>query len=116
MGETILGYLKKIPNYGYCVNPIKPRIWDKGETIVKFKEDFGGQYHYFKEELDPRFPKPLIQEMAISVFSDSNHGHDKKTGRSITGIFGLVGSTPIVWKSKRQPTVQTSTLGKNSQH
>ena len=49
--------------------------------------------------------------MDISVFLDSNHGHDKKTGQSITGIFGLVGSTPIIWKSKRQPTVQTSTFG-----
>ena len=96
MEGTILGYLKKFPNSGYCVNPIKPRIRDKGKHVIELKEDFGGQYHYFKEELDPIFPKPLIPEMDISVFLDSDHGHDKKTGRSITGIFGLVGSTPII--------------------
>ena len=78
--------------------------------MVELKEDFGGQYHYFKEELDPKFPKPLIPEMEINVFSDSNHGHDKKTGQSITGIFVLVGSPPTVWKSKRQPSLQTSTF------
>ena len=60
--------------------------------------------------MDPIFLKPLIPEMDISVLLDSDHGHNKKTGQSITGIFGLVGSTPIVWKLKRQPTVQTSTL------
>ena len=62
------------------MNPMKPKIRDKGETMVKLKEDVGDKYHYFKEELDPRFLKPLIQEMEISVFSDSDHGHDKKTG------------------------------------
>ena len=61
------------------MNPIKPNIRDKGNTMVELKEDFGGQYNYFKEELDPRFPKPLISKMDISVFSNSNHAHDKKT-------------------------------------
>jgi hypothetical protein len=47
----------------------------------------------------------------INVFCDSDHGHDKVTGRSITGLMVFMGSTPIVWESKRQNCVQTSTFG-----
>jgi len=73
--------------------------------------DFGTQYSYFNEDLDPHFPVPLIQELEISIFTDSDHGHDKITGRSITGILVMVGSTPVIWESKRQSSVQLSTYG-----
>jgi hypothetical protein len=33
------------------------------------------------------------------------------TGRSITGLFCFVGSTPVLWTSQRQASVQTSTFG-----
>jgi hypothetical protein len=78
---------------------------------VTLQQDFGGQYHYFREEMDPRFPKPLIEELSINMFCDADHAHDKTTGRSITGIICFVGSTPIFWESKRQNCVQTSTFG-----
>ena len=74
-------------------------------------EDFGHQYQYFQEELDPKFPKPKIKELQITIFSDADHAHDLVTGRSITGIIAFVGSAPIYWKSTRQTSVQTSTFG-----
>ena len=49
-----------------------------------------------------------MDELKISIFCDANHGHDKVTGRSITGIIVFIGNTPILWESK---TVQTSTYG-----
>ena len=50
------------------------------------------------------FMRTLTQnEMVVTVFSDSNHGHDKVTGRSVTGLIAFVGLTP-----KRQTSVQTS--------
>jgi len=73
--------------------------------------NFDEQYAYAKEELDHRFPPPLGKELDISVFFDSDHAHDKVTGRSISGVIVMVGSTPIIWKSKRQGAVQTSTYG-----
>ena len=45
------------------------------------------------------------------MFVDSDHGHDKVTGRSSTELFSVVVSTPTTWSSKRQTTVQTSTFG-----
>ena len=53
----------------------------------------------------------MVDELKISIFCDANHGHDKVTGRSITGIIIFVGSTPILWESKRQNSVQTSIYG-----
>jgi hypothetical protein len=49
------------------------------------------------------------EELDISVFFDSDHAHDKVTGRSISGVIIMVGSTPVVWRSKRQSAVQMST-------
>ena len=78
---------------------------------VKTSGDFGNQYAYFRESIDPRFPPPIMSELSLTVFSDSDHAHDKKTGRSITGIIAFLGSTPIVWSLKRQTSVQKSTYG-----
>ena len=110
LAEDILGYLRKYPSRGHFINPQPPKI-DAQYEKVKLKEDFGGQYQYFHEDLDPRFPEPLVSKMDINIFVDANHAHDKKTGRSITGLFCLIGSTPVLWSSRRQASVQTSTFG-----
>ena len=89
----------------------RPTIIDNDYEKLMPEHDFGTQYHYFKEEIDPRFPEPVVDELKISFFCDANHGHDKVTGRSTTGIIIFVGSTPILWESKRQNSVQTSTYG-----
>jgi hypothetical protein len=110
MAEDILCYLRKYPAHGYIINPKPPSIDPKYETI-KLKEDFGGQYQYFQEDLDPKFLEPLVPEMDINIFVNANHVHDKVTWRSVTGLFCFVGSTPVSWRSKRQASVQTSTFG-----
>jgi hypothetical protein len=73
--------------------------------------DFEDQYAYAYEEIDERFPVPKGKELPVSIFFDSDHGHDRKTGRSISGVIVMVEHTPIVWKSRRQGAVATSTYG-----
>ena len=51
-----------------------------------FDQDFAHQYSYFKEDIDPQFPMQLMDELDITMFADSDNGHDKVTGRSITGL------------------------------
>ena len=46
-------------------------------------------------------------ETTILVYSD--HAHDLATRRSITGLLGYVGSTPVTWISKRQGSIASST-------
>ena len=84
-----------------------------GDTLeeITAPQDYGGQYSYFKEDLDPRFPTTLLDELKISIFCDSDHNHDKETGWSITGLLSIVDSTPTTWSAKRQTSVQTSTFG-----
>ncbi|MEM7297751.1 MAG: hypothetical protein AAF391_05735 [Bacteroidota bacterium] len=109
--ERILGYLKKYPKKGIVINPTNPQYNNPTYTKATFTEDFGNQYKYFIEDIDPRFPEPLIQTLSTTFSSDSDHAHDKVTGRSITGILGFVGSTPVTARSTRQSCVQTSTFG-----
>ena len=105
MTRYVLGYLKKYPKKGYYINGKEPEIINSDYEKFVPEHDFGTQYHYFKEELDPRFPEPKIEELKISIFCDAYHGHDKRTGRSITGIIVFVGGTPVLWESKRQNSV-----------
>ena len=79
LAEDVLGYLKKYPARGHIINPKPPKI-DTKYSVVQLKEDFGGQYQYFQEDLDPRFPIPLVPEIDVNIFVDANHAHDKVTG------------------------------------
>ena len=110
MARHVLGYLKKYPKKGIVMDPKAPMINTKSIRDEKY-EEFGHQYKYYTEEIDPYFPEFLIPELEITIFCDSDHAHDLVTGRSITGLIAFVGSTPVYWKSKRQTSVQTSTFG-----
>ena len=104
----IFGFLKKYPERGIRIDhhPIEGQ-----PDFVTTQIDFGHQYEDCEEELDPNFPPALMGEIKTTVFVDSDHGHDKRTGRSITEFVGLFGSTPGSWGSKRQSSVQASTFG-----
>eukprot|EP00536_Pseudo-nitzschia_multiseries_P008477 jgi/Psemu1/20504/gm1.20504_g len=110
MARHVLGYLKKYKKKGILVDPQSPKIQSIGEATVNY-EEFTHQYKYYKEELDPMFPAPLIAELDLNIFCDSDHAHDLVTGRSITGLIAFFGSMPVYWKSKRQTSVHTSTFG-----
>ena len=107
--RQILGYLKKFPKRGYIVNPDPPTFASEYQDVA-IKINFGHQYSYFREDIDPRFPPPLMAELPINIFVDADHAHDKVTGRSITGLFTFIGSTPATWGAKRQTAVATSTF------
>ncbi|MGH3054901.1 MAG: reverse transcriptase domain-containing protein, partial [Gaiellaceae bacterium] len=87
LAKKLFGYLKRFPKKGYFVNAKSPIVTTKYEDI---RQDFGNQYDYFTEEMDPRFPIPLLQELPITIFVDADHGHDKTSGRSITGLFSFI--------------------------
>jgi hypothetical protein len=78
-------------------------------STPSFHPDFLEDYPDAKEEVALHMPTPYGKEMKMSVFFDADHAHDKKTRRSITGIILFVGSTPVLWSSKRQGCVASST-------
>ena len=111
LSKKVFGYLNKNPKRGYAINrqPLTIHI-HIGYKKMDLNVDFVNQYSYFREEINDRFPGPLFDELYLSVFVYAYHGHDKVTGRSITGILFMVGSTPTTWSSKRYKLVHTSTF------
>ena len=64
-------------------------------------EDSKEDYPEAMEEIDEYPPPPLIDELAITVFMDSDHAHNKVTHRPITGLIMLVSRTHMFHYSKR---------------
>ena len=108
----VFGYLKKQKNRRIIIDSRDP-IYVGGEDALL--QDFTTLLHEFypeaAEEIDKKVPTPLMKEMEITAFVDSDHAHDKLTRRSITGILILVGRTPALIYSKRQGAIETSTYG-----
>ena len=103
-----LGYLKKFPHRRIQIDS-QPLIWDTPKPDPTFHEDFLEDYPDAKGEIDPNLPTPYGNELETSIFFDADHAHDQKTRRSITGLIILVGRTPVLWSSKRQGCIATST-------
>ena len=104
----LFGYLKKFPNRRMVVDS-RPIIWETPKENPTFHADFLEDYPDAKEELDPNLPTPYGRELETTIFFDADHAHDQQTRRSITGLIVLVGRTPVLWSSKRQGCIATST-------
>lgn len=63
------------------------------------------------DEIPPNAPIPLGRAVRINAFVDSDHAGNQVTRRSHTGILIMLNSAPIIWFSKRQNTVESSTFG-----
>jgi hypothetical protein len=55
-------------------------------------------------------PEPVFDESSFKV-CDSDHVKCKATRRSHTGVILFVNKAPILWCSKQQNMVETSTFG-----
>ena len=63
------------------------------------------------DELPHNMPEPRGNGVDLNVFVDADHARNKVTRRSHTGIIIFCNLSPILWYSKRQNTVETSTFG-----
>ena len=99
----VFGFLNKHPNRRFVVDSRDPILRGGEEELGKdFTKELGDLYPEAAEELNTNLPTPLVEEIIITVFVDSDHGHDKITRRSITGLIVLLGRTPVFYLSKRQ--------------
>ena len=73
--------------------------------------DWSEFYPGAKEEEPPNAPELRGQEVHMTCFVDADHAGCRETRRSHTGIIIYVQRTPVVWYSKRQNTVESSTFG-----
>ena len=56
-------------------------------------------------------PDPLGNALTTTTTMDANLNHCLATGKSLTGCLHFVNKTPVVWYSKKQATVETTTYG-----
>ena len=76
-----------------------------------FTQEIGALYPDATNELDANLPTPLVEEISITVFFDSDHRHDKVTRRSIKVLITFLGRTPAFYLSKQQRAIEMSTYG-----
>ena len=84
-----------------------PEIDEKAFAKVDWKDFYGD----VEEEMPPRMPEPLGKPVIISCFVDANHAGNVVTRRSHSGVLLFVQNAPIIWFSKRQNTVESSSFG-----
>ena len=103
----IFGYLKNVGKRTIYLDPDEPIINESRFQSFNW-EDF---YRGAQEPISPNMPEPRGKEMRIHCFVDSDHASDKESRRSQTGILIFCNRAPVMWYSKRQNSVQSSTFG-----
>jgi len=103
----IFGYLKTSPRRRLYFDPDHPIISEKRFQSFDW-EDF---YADAKEPIPYDMPEPLGNNAEIHAFVDASHASDKTNRRSQTGILIFVNRAPIIFYSKKQNSVETSTFG-----
>jgi Reverse transcriptase (RNA-dependent DNA polymerase) len=107
--HRVFGYLAR---YAEGMIPIdvadapirKEAVVTKGQNWIEFYPDA-------EEDIPYDMLTPMGEEATMTVYVDADHARDQVTRRSVTGIMLLVNNTPLVWISKRQKTVESSTYG-----
>ena len=75
------------------------------------RPDWRDFYADAKEPNPPDMPEPLGKPIQITAFVDSDHAGDKVTRRSRTGVLVFANMSPIIWYSKKQGSIETSSFG-----
>ena len=103
----IFGYLKTHPKRKLFLDPQHPKLDERAFKVY----DWCDFYRDAKEAIPVDIPRPRGSMVSTHCFVDSDHDGDKVPRRSQTGILIFVNRAPIIWYSKRQNTVETSTFG-----
>jgi hypothetical protein len=103
----IFAYLKHHENSNMVFDP-NYITWESEAFVQYHWEEF---YKDAKEQLPLNAPSPRGHAVQINAFVDADHAGNRVTRRSHTGILIYLNCAPIIWFSKAQSTVETSTFG-----
>ena len=73
--------------------------------------DWSEYFSDAEDDIPLKSPTPYGPAVKITAYVDADHARNLATRCSVTGILLLINNTPLVWISKRQRTVETSTFG-----
>jgi hypothetical protein len=117
MVQPQVGHLDQIfHTFAYLKNHSRSRIiLDDAKPLMDeihfTKVDWTGFYPEATEAIPPNAPEARGNDILMSCFVDADHAGNRITRRSHTGIIIFCNRAPIIWYSKRQNTVETSTFG-----
>jgi hypothetical protein len=103
----IFAYLKCHENSNMVFDP-NYVVWESEPFITG---DWGDFYKDAKEQIPPNALPPRGHPVQINAFVDEDHASNRITRRSQTGIMIYLNCAPIIWYSKAQSTVESSTFG-----
>jgi hypothetical protein len=103
----IFAFLKNKPKRTIAFDPQHPDI----EESRFIKCDWYDFYRGAKEPIPGDAPEPRGNVVSTHCFVDADHAGNRVTRRSQSGILLFVNRAPVIWYSKRQNTVETSTFG-----
>jgi hypothetical protein len=103
----VFAYLKHHENSNLVFDPNYVTWEEAGFT----QHDWSNFYKDATEKLPPNAPKPRGNAVQMNAFVDADHAGNKVTRRSHTGIIIYLNCAPIIWYSKAQNTVESSTFG-----
>ena len=103
----IFAYLKRYDRSSIVFDPGYPTFEESRFPKCDWSEYYPGAH----EPEPPKAPEILGEPMTMTCFVDADHAGCRETRRSHTGVILFIQKTPIIWYSKRQNTVETSTFG-----
>ena len=103
----LFAYLKHHKRSKMVFDDSEPMFDDNAFKICDWSEF----YPDAEEAIPHNVPEVRGNGVVTTVFVDADHAGCKATRRSHTGVLIYVNKAPILWYSKRQNTVETSTFG-----
>lgn len=105
----IFAYLKKHPKLTLYFDPQEP-ILDPNMFNGNSADAFREIYRDAREELPPHMPEPRGRRVTTTAYVDASHASNRRTRRSHSGYIIFINRAPILWFSKAQNTVESSTF------
>jgi hypothetical protein len=103
----IFGWLKGKHGSRMVFDPTYPTIDQLAFKECEWKEFYGD----IAEAVPTDAPEPLGRDVDLRLYVDSDHAGDALCRRSRTGFFIFLNMAPVLWLSRKQPTIETSVFG-----
>ena len=105
----VFAYLKLKPNLSLVLDAREPIL--KRDVSLCAENSWGDFYPEAIESIPSNMPEPRGRAVSTHTFVDADRAGNLANRRSHTGMVLFLQSAPIIWVSKRQKTVETSTYG-----
>jgi hypothetical protein len=103
----IFAYLKHHENSNIDFDP-NCVAWESEPFVQQEWAEFNKDA---KEQLPPNMPSPRGHAVQLNAFVDADHAGNRDTRRLHTGILIYLNCAPVIWYSRAQSTVKSSTFG-----